>query len=236
MPIRAKISPGYTWRLAAMAGLVWFFVAWFIYDGSYAWPKENERRWAYARLQASGEPDWTDRWREMAREQGWSSKQPDAPRSDWYTYDEAGNATPKPFWQGLRSDIGMQYVYAAIAFPFGVFFLAKYVSYLGRWMEVDDDGIKTSWGQRVPFEQITEIDKKRWRKKGIAVVHYEDEKGNRRKVTIDDWKYDREPSGHILREVEERTGLGGGDDVDADIEASSGTVAAAKSETESTPA
>ena len=35
----------------------------------------------------------------------------------------------------------------------------------------DDDGLRTSGGQRVTWDQIREVDKSRWQTKGIAFVN-----------------------------------------------------------------
>ena len=73
----------------------------------------------------------------------------------------------------------------------------------GRWIEASKTGIASSWGQNVDFDRVVSLDKKKWDKKGIAKVLYED--GNRRRrFVIDDFKFKREPTDRILRQLESR--------------------------------
>jgi hypothetical protein len=45
------------------------------------------------------------------------------------------------------------------------------------------------------------VDKRRWRSKGIAKVTYSDN-GRKRRFTVDDYKFDRHPTGQVLRDLE----------------------------------
>ena len=49
------------------------------------------------------------------------------------------------------------------------------------------------------------IDKKKWDKKGIANLHYQ-ENGRKKILTLDDFIYDRPTTDDILRQVEQRVG------------------------------
>jgi hypothetical protein len=73
---------------------------------------------------------------------------------------------------------------------------------LNRWVELDEQGLSTSAGARVPFEAITRLNKRRWEKKGIAVVHYKDDGGADRKIDLDDWKFERQPMDEIVLSIE----------------------------------
>ena len=64
----------------------------------------------------------------------------------------------------------------------------------------------TSWGQELEFSEITSLDKKKWKAKGIAKVKYQRE-GRKRRLVLDDWKYSTEPTVEILRDVEANIGL-----------------------------
>lgn len=72
---------------------------------------------------------------------------------------------------------------------------------LGTWIEGDGKSITSSWGQTVPFDQVTQLDKKKWKNKGIAKVQYTDN-GKKKTFVIDDFKFLREPTGDILRQLE----------------------------------
>ncbi|MCG8585056.1 MAG: hypothetical protein MI757_10120, partial [Pirellulales bacterium] len=93
-----------------------------------------------------------------------------------------------------------QFMMAGIIGVIGIPFLYIYVSTRGKWIEMDDDGFSTSWGQRCEFDQITGFDKRKWYNKGIAVIRYDDN-GKQRRLTLDDCKYDREPTELFVREV-----------------------------------
>jgi hypothetical protein len=56
----------------------------------------------------------------------------------------------------------------------------------------------------IPFEDIRRIDKRRWDRKGIALVHYETHHPRRTRIfKLDDFAYARKPTGEILARIEE---------------------------------
>jgi hypothetical protein len=180
MPIRAKMSIRFQWRLALIAVFCLGVSLWFLYDGTVAWPKQRERGLVYQELEEEGRlEDWDD----IAEERGWPLDDPGEPKAE--------------------VEILMQKVLAAVAAPPGILYLVFFVMSLGRWIEASETGLQTSWGQKLDYEQITALDKKKWRNKGIAVVRYEEE-GKRKRLTLDDWKYEPDPTEMILREVEAR--------------------------------
>ena len=97
----------------------------------------------------------------------------------------------------------------------GIYFLATFILTRGRWVEADEQGVRTSSGQQMDYASIKSIDKSRWQRKGIAMVHYESN-GQAGRILLDDWKYDREPTKRILEAIEERMPGGGGDGGEAD--------------------
>jgi hypothetical protein len=73
----------------------------------------------------------------------------------------------------------------------------------GHWIEASPSGVTSSWGQSFNYDDVVEVNKKSWAKKGIARVYYE-ENGRRRKFVIDDFKFKREPTDEILQALENR--------------------------------
>ena len=73
-------------------------------------------------------------------------------------------------------------------------------------MEASETGIHTSWGQAMQFDQITLLNKRKWNDKGIAKVQYESE-GSKRKLILDDCKFDRDPTEEMLRLIESHISL-----------------------------
>jgi hypothetical protein len=59
----------------------------------------------------------------------------------------------------------------------------------------------------VPLSAITQIDKSKWDRKGIAHLHYELPSGRKGRLTLDDFVYDRPPTDRILEEIEARLGV-----------------------------
>jgi hypothetical protein len=54
------------------------------------------------------------------------------------------------------------------------------------------------------MDQVTSLEKRQWRNKGIAKLIYND--GKKRTFVIDDFKFKRGPTDEILAEVEKRIG------------------------------
>ena len=59
----------------------------------------------------------------------------------------------------------------------------------------------------VPLASITQIDKSKWDRKGIAKLDYELATGQKGTVTLDDFVYDRPPTDRILEEIEAKLGV-----------------------------
>ena len=77
----------------------------------------------------------------------------------------------------------------------------------GRWIEASDTGITSSWGESFKFEEVEEVNKRQWQKKGIAKVTYV-ANNRRRTFVVDDYKFDRYPTDAILYELEQRIDQG----------------------------
>lgn len=184
MTARASISPGYRWRLGIIALACLGFAAWFFYDGYVAYPEIQEIHREYERIQAEHPTDFNQRWAEYAESRGWETDLPER-KEDW--------------------DIVTQFIFCGITLPIGLAFLWAFIRTGGRWIASDEAGLHTSWGQHAPWSALRSIDKARWKTKGIAVVHYDDQ-GTPRKITLDDWKYEREPTTMIVNHVDERLG------------------------------
>jgi hypothetical protein len=151
---------------------------WFLYDGAVKWPHQRERGLALKNLL---EENRLNEWDAYARERGWSTSDPGEPKTE--------------------SEIFMQFVWAGITALVGLWLLAGVWLARGRWIESTGSGITSSWGQIFNFDQVVQVNKRKWRSKGIAKVAYQDGRRKRR-FTIDDYKFDRQPTGQILRDLE----------------------------------
>ncbi len=194
MAVRANISKGYIWRPGLIGVAALIFSAWFLYDGTVKYPRIQQIWQDYNKIvqEHPGDPVEQARlWAEHAKAKGWPTETPKKKMED--------------------KDILTQKVLAAITAPVGLYFLLSFFMSLGKWIEADEDGIRTRSGQHVRYDQIKSIDKSRWDSKGIAVVHYEVD-GRAGRITLDDWKFEREPTQRILTAIEQR--MPGGEDQD----------------------
>ena len=185
MVLKSVISPGYRWRLFAVAFVCLMFGGWSAYDGFIGYPKKNKHRdtWDSIKQQYPTEVDFVPHWEKYAQENGISTDEPEPRKSSF--------------------SMIAQYVQMGITLPFGLLFGFGYLSTAGRWVSADENGLATNRGEEVSFDSIKTLNKVRWNRKGIAVVHYDGGQGPKRLV-LDDWKYDRDTTGQILREVEAR--------------------------------
>lgn len=178
MELVASISLNYRWRLMAVGMMFLLFGVWFSYDGAVGYPKHNQKVGKFKELsQDQNEPKV---WQAYAQEQGWSDEDPGSEKSE--------------------TDILTQFLIGAACAPVGGFFMVVWFSSRKRWIRSDGQTLTTSWGSEVSFDAIRSVDSRRWRKKGIAVVQYQDGQGEGR-VVLDDWKYDRKPTVEIFRQV-----------------------------------
>ena len=194
MAVRATISSGYRWRLGLLTAMVLGFGVFFLYDGLVRYPKQREHYAVYERFIA-GEITGAD----------------GRPLADWAAYAEAqglpGESSVK---KGNHSDNDI-YTQLVIGVPLvliGLWIGLSFVRTFGRWVEADDETIRTSRGQRCDIGDITAIDDKRWASKGIAIIKYKDgQAGIERALVLDDWKFDRPAMDTIFEHLATKTGL-----------------------------
>jgi hypothetical protein len=193
MPATAKIAKGYRARLGLIAFALIAFAGWGAYDGFIHYPKLIERNNAYQRIVEQHPQDFQQQWKQYAAEQGWPTEKP-KDKED--------------------SDLWFQYGIMIVALPIGLYFLLAFVRSRKRWIESTPESLRTHDGREARWDQIKNIDKSRWKSKGIAVVEYESD-GQTKRITLDDWKFEREPTAAILAEVETHTGMGGESSADS---------------------
>lgn len=185
MSERANFQKNYLMRYAIMAAICLGAGFWFAYDGFVGYPKLLPAAEAYDELSdIDSDAERITRWEALAKQNGWPI------------------STPKKKAQDIKSDITGQYFWMTLCFFGGIPALLFYLRSRGTWVESTDDGLKTSWGQQLKFSDVTQLNKKRWAKKGIARAVYTTE-GVTKTFVFDDFKYDREPLGRILRSLED---------------------------------
>ena len=127
-----------------------------------------------------------EQWREIASERGWSTKHPKK------------EFTKKSRTEFIYFNYGLMALCLLIALPCLLWCLKT----KGTWIESTEKGLRNSSGQELTLDQITKVDKARWDKKGITVVHYTDDKGSANTFLIDDLKFERAATDEIMEWIE----------------------------------
>ncbi len=186
--VRAEYDPDYFKRFLWLSLGCLFFGSWFLFDGLVGYPAELERCKAYWQPTENPREPWEpiaeSKWRELCKENDWSTTPP----------------KNKPDKQ--EGKIGTQFFYSVLCYCITIPCLLKWYLPRGTWIEGDDKQLRTSWGKEFKFDQVTQINKKKWEDRGIAKIKYEDE-GVPYSFTFDDYKYQREPMGKILIAMEQ---------------------------------
>ncbi len=187
MTIRAERDPRFYLRFLLIGLAALGFACWALYDGMIGYPLAQERALVFEKLL---EENRGDDWDAEAAKRGWSTTPP---------------AASKPH-EEYEVDVKMQFWMAGGSALVGFFPLLSVWRSRGRWIELDNQGLTSSWGQTVAFDQAESLEKRQWRSKGIAKLRYSD--GARKQTfVIDDFKFKREPTDKILAELEQRIGL-----------------------------
>jgi hypothetical protein len=184
MVIRSISDRRYSRRFLIMGAAICGFWLWCLYDGLIKYPREQERGLAFDKLGAEGRQN---EWDELATAKGWSTSPPEEARSE----------------EDFRNKVYMQYAMAALTAIIGLPMLLVALKSRGNWIEWNGATIDTSWGESFGPDQVVRVDKKRWQKKGIAKVTYEDA-GSKRRFVVDDFKFERPTMDQILYELEQR--------------------------------
>ncbi len=126
-----------------------------------------------------------EQWQAVSEKNGWLAEPPEKTASE------------------LRALILNQYILMTGCIVVGIIMFLKWLLPRGSWIEGNKEEIRNSRGQNYSLDSLVGIDRRRWEQKGIAVLHFLD--GNKtQKFVLDDFKYNREAIGDILKLAEER--------------------------------
>lgn len=195
--LKAPLWSGYLVRMLLLAGMMTLGSAWFLKDGFFTYPRQAEIHAKFEAYRAEGTIDGvtaSERWdRDVA-----------TPGSDIEGFPKSKNGQ-NPAKERTPTDILTQKIIGFGLLPVALISLAWLFLHIGRWIGMSDQAVLTSSGQIAPISAITKLDKSRWQKKGIAVVHYMDpEKQIEQQITLDDWKFDRETTRTIVSTLEQQ--------------------------------
>lgn len=188
MNLRAETNNAFLLKYLIIGLICTCFGGWASYDAFVKYPSLIPISRAWEEIQKDNSLDDAAKdvkYKEMAKERNWPVKHP--------SKDESV--------EKLQSLIVWQYIFMAIGFGVGLPLLVWYLRNKNTWIELNDQQINSSWGQSFHFKDIIHFDKKKWDKKGLGVVHYEQNKKDK-KFVIDDLKYDRKTTDDIVRAME----------------------------------
>ena len=215
MALRTNISGRHLIRLTVVGLFCLGFGLWALYDGKITYPNQRERALAYQELK---EQRREGEWPLIVAEHGWKPYDQGEAAQAYQELKEQGRLKEWPQIVAERgwlpndpgepktdAEIEVQFYMLAIAGGIGLLVLIHVLRCKGRWIEMDETGLRSSRGHQLTFDQITAIDKKKWDNKGIAKLHYQ-ENGRKKILVLDDFVYDRPTTNDILRQVEQRVG------------------------------
>lgn len=176
--LTAKISREWRDRMIIVLIMLIGSAAWFFYDGAIAYPKYNVKADEYAKIcdvYKADEALIKEKWTAVAIEKNWDPE--DIPKK--------------------RKDEAQQFRWGGSLLVISALFIVWMLREMRRIIVADEEkflGIARTLPpfnglREVAFNTVVGVDKRRWDKKGIAVVFYNDSKGIRRSVIVDDYKY-----------------------------------------------
>jgi hypothetical protein len=122
---------------------------------------------------------------------------------------------PQDYTSRDSASIALQ-KFLGIALPLAGAGLIGWTLYSSRGAyRLSGDVLRVPGHPDVPLAGITQIDKSKWDRKGIAKLDYELPTGQRGRLTLDDFVYDRPPTDRILDVIEAKLGVSNGPDASA---------------------
>jgi len=199
MHIRAENDPRYSRKFLIMGICAIGFALYCLYDGLVDYPGKRDRgfgEYKAEKMQSQHKSLLADASRQSMNLAQFEVVADPEQRHEWDVYSHDRGIPSGP-------DVVVQFIMAAGSALIGAAFLSIPLRSRGRWIEASDDGITSSWGESFRFDEVEAVNKRQWRKKGIAKVTHVSG-GRRRTFVIDDFKFQRYPTDAILYELEQR--------------------------------
>lgn len=101
-----------------------------------------------------------------------------------------------------QMDINLNRVLGCVLPPIGLILLVT-----GFWKSrgeyrLENDVLKVPGHPPVPLSNVVALDRQKWDRKGIAIIEYQTN-GPARRITLDDYIYEREPTDRIFKRIED---------------------------------
>lgn len=152
--------------------------AWFGYDGFVRWPGWNQM---YDKLEAQ---------RQVALDRG-DRQAAEQLRVEQGKYEKHNEAS-----------LMLQKVLCFALPPLGLILLARALRNSRGEYRLEGTTLHVPGHPPVPFENITQIDRRRWDRKGIAYIHYDLGDGRQGRLRLDDFHYERPPTDAIFDRIQ----------------------------------
>jgi hypothetical protein len=199
MPAEARVMKTWIQQKGLIPVFLFGFCGWFLWDGLIGWPRSNERWDAHERAEKYKElKDKPAEWEALCGQRGWKVEAPPA----WEKICAArGWTTEPPHKRYERSDLIPQYVCAGVSGAIGIFSLIYWLRARKMVIRSDTEAVFTPSGTRVPYGSITQIDRRKWKPKGLATVFYSLD-GAKGRFVLDDAKYEPTALDTILADIQ----------------------------------
>lgn len=180
-PVVARAGRYYRNMRYLMAVLLVGMGAWFGYDGFVAWPKMNVQI------------------RDLTAQREAAVRAGDKAKSEQLLTElnKLNKGKEKTDW-----DIGLQKFLCFTLPPLGLFILIRALYNSRGEYRLEGTTLSVPGHPPVPFENITEIDRRLWDRKGIAYISYDLGNGQKGRLKLDDFLYDRPPTDEIFNRIE----------------------------------
>lgn len=150
-------------RVLPLSILPLLMSAYFFYDWKIGYPEKKFQYEEFERYQREG---MTAEWPKYATEKGWPAK-PDEMNQ--------GKIDEQLYW-GIGVGI------------LGLWSLGYYLLSYPKKLRADATSFTPPWGPQIPFADVRKLDRRPWKHKGIAHVHYQ--RGTSvKKTSIDDLRF-----------------------------------------------
>ncbi len=194
MQIRAENDPKY-WRKFLIMGICALgFALYCLYDGIIGYPGRREK--GFTEFKQDYKSHFRDEKQQQLGLAEFEATAGNEQRLEWDRYAHDRDIPSKP-------DVVMQFIMATVMTVAGLFLVSNPLRARSRWIEFGPEGLTSSWGAGFTPEQVQLIDKRKWKSKGIAKVHYAAD-NRQAKFVIDDYKFDRYRADAILYLLEQR--------------------------------
>lgn len=177
MQVDARISKEWRRRMLFMFFMLFGIGAWFLSDGYIYWPNEAERYEAYSEI------------RDELIESGKAvDEESSSVQIAWQRYAREADIRAKVPKERTPNDIGEQRVIGWSMVTFSIGFALWIAWNHTRSVKAEGDIIYGASGEEVNINSIIDVDRKKWKNKGIAYGIYK-VNGKRRRLTLDDHKF-----------------------------------------------